>query len=188
MSESSNAPAGAAIALALGIAAMVGLLPRERTIRVAIGDDPTQITGWRPEHRAAIAGVLPHLARTGDRWELSDEAHADVIVRPFASERCDHAGEYDGVRTVRLDYACFHGVERLAYGAVHELLHYRAGAGWRFHLCPAGEQAADCHPTVRGAGVLSRALPWEIDGDAYAPPPSPAPTDDDLRLLRATAR
>ena len=95
-----------------------------------------------------------------------------------------------GSRDVRLDYACLHGLERLQYAVAHELLHWLTWrrARWVGHLCAHAGDAIDCHPTVHGRGVLAPALPWEVDGDEYAPPPRVALSPDDLRLLREVLR
>lgn len=193
-SEDSPSAGAIAAALSAGVLALVATMRAPTpTIRVAIGDDPTQVTAWRPEHRAAIAATLPALAATGDRWELAASADdADVVVRPYDSQgRCEHAGVYaPGSREVRVDYACLHGVERLQYAVVHEALHWLTWrrARWVGHLCEHAGDAIDCHPTVHGRGVLAPAMPWEVDGDSYAPPPRVALSDDDLRLLREVLR
>ena len=186
----SDRKAFAAYVSAIGaavVAAIVQQSPAPPAIRVAIADG-TDWTAWRPEHRAAIAAVLPALAATGDRWELAASADdADVVVRPYDSQgRCEHAGVYaPGSRDVRIDYACLHGLERLQYAVVHEALHWLTWrrARWVGHLCAHAGDAIDCHATVHGRGVLAPAMPWEVDGDSYAPPPRVALTADDVRLL-----
>ena len=193
--DSSRSSAGPiAAALSAGVLALVATMRAPTptpTIRVAIADG-TDWTAWRPEHRAAIAAVLPALAATGDRWELASEADADVVVRPYDSGgACEHAGVYaPGSRDVRLDYACLHGLERLQYAVAHELLHWLTWrrARWVGHLCERAGDASDCHPTVHGRGVLAPVMPWEVDGDEYAPPPRVELSPDDLRLLRAIGR
>lgn len=195
--DSSRSSAGAiAAALSAGVLALVATMRAPTpTIRVAIGDDPTQVTAWRPEHRAAIAATLPALAATGDRWVLASEADADVVVRPYDSQgRCQSGAEPVGALLrgrgeIAIDYACVHGLERLQWVVVHELLHARTErSGWVGHLCAHAGDAIDCHPTVHGRGLLSPSMPSEGSDDAWAPPPRVALSDDDLRLLREVLR
>lgn len=173
----------AALALVVGggATALVGLQPR--TIGVAFTDG-ADWTGWRPEHRAVLRSALVPLAATGDVWREVPEGLADVVVRTYDSHgHCEHAGAWIvGSREIRVDYACLHGDERLRYAVVHELLHYRRGDAR--HLCRHVGDAADCHPTITGEGVLSPVMPWERDGDAYAPPPSSELTAADVAMVR----
>lgn len=163
------------------------LAPTGRTVRVALGDDPSGITGWRSEHRAEVARALVALGATGDRWELVEGA-ADVTVRPFDAGRCLHAGEYaPGSREVRVDYACAPG-SLLAVAVAHELLHWLTWerARWVGHLCRHDGEAPDCHATARGVGVQSPYLPAQLgpDGEPLGPV-SPNLTTADRALLRA---
>ena len=196
--DSSRSSAGPiAAALSAGVLALVATMRAPTptpTIRVAIADG-TDWTAWRPEHRAAIAAVLPALAATGDRWELASEADADVVVRPYDSQgRCQSGAEPVGALLrgrgeIAIDYACVHGLERLQWVVVHELLHARTErSGWVGHLCERAGDASDCHPTVHGRGLLSPSMPSEGSDDAWAPPPRVALSDDDLRLLREVLR
>lgn len=173
----------AALALVVGggATALVGLQPR--TIGVAFADG-ADWTGWRPEHRAVLASALVPLAATGDRWVIAPEALADVVVRTYDSHgHCEHAGMWAvGSREVRIDYACLHGDERLRYAVTHELLHYRRGDA--MHVCAHASDAPDCHPTITGPAVLAPVMPWERDGDAYAPPPSSDLTPADVAMAR----
>lgn len=158
-----------------------------RTVRVALGDDPSGVTGWRPEHRAEVVRALDALAATGDRWALV-EGEADVTVQPFDAGRCAHAGEYaPGSRTVRVDYACAPG-SLLAVAVAHELLHWLtwSRARWVGHLCAHDGEAPDCHATVRGVGVQSPYLPAQLgpDGEPLGPT-APDLTTADRALLRA---
>lgn len=176
----------ALLALAL-VACEPPTAPTGRTVRVALGDDPSGITGWRPEHRAEVARALAALEATGDRWALV-EGDADVEVRPFDAGRCAHAGEYaPGSRTVRVDYACAPG-SLLAVAVAHELLHWLTWerARWVGHLCAYDGEAPDCHATVRGVGVQSPYLPAQLgpDGEPLGPT-APDLTADDRALLRA---
>jgi len=193
-SRSSAGPIAAA--LSAGVLALVATMHRAPTptIRVAIADG-TDWTAWRPEHRAAIAATLPALAATGDRWELASEADADVVVRPYDSQgRCQTGAEPVGALlrgrgAIAIDYTCVHGTERLQWVVAHELLHARTErSGWVGHLCAHAGDAPDCHPTVRGRGLLSPSLPSEGSDDAWAPPPRVDLSPDDLRLLREVLR
>jgi len=168
-------------AVATGAAALVALQPR--TIGVAFADG-RDWTGWRPEHRAVLRSALVPLAATGDRWVEVPEGIADFVVRTYDSGgQCSHAGVWAvGSRDIAIDYACLHGDERLRYAVVHELLHARRGDA--LHLCRHASDAPDCHPRITGEGVLSPVLPWERDGDSYAPPPSAELTPADIALVR----
>lgn len=171
-----------ALSVGAGAAALVAMQPR--TIGVAIGD-ARDWTAWRPDDRAVIASALVPLAATGDRWVMVPEGLADVVIRSYDSEgHCEHAGQWAvGSREIRVDYTCLHGDERLRYAVVHELLHYRRGDA--MHVCAHASDGADCHPTITGErAVLRPAMPWEIAGDAYAPPPSSELTAADIAIVR----
>lgn len=177
----------ALLSLALLAACEPELSPTGRTVRVALGADPTGITGWRHEHRVEVVRALDVLGATGDRWELVT-GEADVTVQPFDAGRCTHAGEYaPGSRVVRLDYACAPG-SLLAVAVAHELLHWLTWerARWVGHLCAYDGEAPDCHPSVRGVGVQSPYLPAQLgpDGEPLGPV-SPDLTTADRALLRA---
>lgn len=164
-----------------------------RTIRVALGPDPSGLTGWRPEHRVAFLRALAALRATGDTWVESSVGDADVVVEPFdAGARCSHAGEYSpGERRVRIDYACVPGDERLAYALVHELLHYLTwvNARWAGHICVQPGDATDCTALVRGEAVLNPVMPGEFDanGEPLGPPDATLRRAD-VELLRALGR
>ena len=164
-----------------GTAAIVTTRPR--TIGVAFADG-ADWTGWRPEHRAVLRSALVPLGATGDVWREVPEGLADVVVRTYDSHgHCEHAGAWIvGSREVRIDYACLHGPERLRYAVVHELLHARVGTAQ--HVCAHASDGADCHPRITGPAVLAPVMPWERDGDAYAPPPSSELTPADIALVR----
>ena len=186
MSADNRGPlAGVVLALVGAVTGVVALRPR--TIGVAFADG-RDWTGWRPEHRAVLRSALVPLAATGDRWVEVPEALADVVVRTYDSGgRCEHAGQWAvGSRDVAIDYACLHGDERLRYAVVHELLHARVGTAQ--HVCAHASDGADCHPRITGPAVLAPVLPWERDGDAYAPPPSSELTAADVAMVREGGR
>lgn len=186
MSADNRGPlAGVVLALTGAVGGLVALQPR--TIGVAFADG-RDWTGWRPEHRAVLRSALVPLAATGDRWVEVPEALADIVVRTYDSHgQCEHAGQWAvGSRDVAIDYACLHGDERLRYAVVHELLHFRRGDA--MHLCRRPGDAPDCHPRITGEGVLSPVMPWERDGDAYAPPPSSELTAADVAMVREGGR
>ena len=180
-----RALAAAALVVGGGATALVGLQPRTISVAFADGRD---WTGWRPEHRAVLRSALVPLAATGDRWVEVPEGIADVVVRTYDSGgQCEHAGQWAvGSRDVAIDYACFHGDERLRYAVVHELLHARVGTAQ--HVCAHASDGADCHPRITGPAVLAPVLPWERDGDAYAPPPSSELTAADVAMVREGGR
>lgn len=182
MSEQNRGPL-TAVGLAI-VAAVAGVVAtsQPRTIGVAFVDG-ADWTGWRPEHRAVLRSALAPLAATGDRWVEVPEGIADVVVRTYdAQGHCEHAGQWAvGTREIRVDYACAHGAERLRYVVVHELLHYRRGDA--LHVCRHRGERSDCHPTITGEAVLNPVLPWERDGDAYAPPPSSELTAADVAMV-----
>ncbi len=181
MTTDNRAPLAAVVlALTGAVGGLVALQPR--TIGVAFADGHDW-TGWRPEHRAVLASALVPLAATGDVWRVVPEHLADVVVRTYDSGgQCEHAGQWAvGSREIRVDYACLHGDERLRYAVVHELLHARRGDA--LHVCRHVGDRPDCHPTITGEGVLSPVLPWERDGDAYAPPPSSELTAADRAMV-----
>ena len=183
--DAKRALAALALVVGGGATALVGLQPR--TIGVAFADG-ADWTGWRPEHRAVLRSALVPLAATGDVWREVPEGLADVVVRTYDSHgHCEHAGMWAvGSREIRVDYACLHGPERLRYAVVHELLHTRVGTAQ--HVCAHASDGADCHPRITGEGVLSPVMPWERDGDAYAPPPSSELTAADMAMVREAGR
>ena len=177
----------AALALVVGGGATALVATQPRTINVAFADG-ADWTGWRPEHRAVLRSALVPLAATGDRWVEVPEGLADVVVRTYDSGgQCEHAGQWAvGSREVAIDYACLHGDERLRYAVVHGLLHVRRGDA--MHLCRRPGDAPDCNPRITGEGVLSPVMPWERDGDSYAPPPSSELTAADVAMVREGGR
>lgn len=163
------------------------------TYRVALAPDPSGLTGWRPEHRAALAAALSALAATGDTWVDSTPAEANLRVESFdAGSRCTHAGEYaPGESRARVDYACAPGTELLAYAITHEALHWLTWrrARWVGHVCRAPGDAADCTALVAGDAVLNPALPRAFDDEGEPlGPPGPHLRPADLELLRALGR
>lgn len=160
-----------------------------RTIRVAI-EDGADLTGWLAWQRKALLKLWPRLDGTGYRFVI-DERNPDVRVRTFdAGSGCEHGGGryVRGAPFVEIDPVCVPGAERLRYAVGHELLHWLTwrGARWAGHLCGGSDVSSDCHPTVRGVGLLSPVLPAQLDASgAPLPPPSAELSPDDLRLLRA---
>lgn len=157
-------------------------------VRVAIADG-LDWTAWRDDQRTAIAAYLPTLSRVGVRWTLARESDADVLVRSWdAGEGClDGAARYVvGWRYVEIDAACVGGLDGLRLAVGHELLHWltHSRARWIGHVCKLGNEANDCHPTVRGRSLLNPVLyesPGETLGDLLI---DSTPTDTDRALLR----
>ena len=162
------------------------------TYRVALAPDPSGLTGWRPEHRAALTLALSSLAATGDAWVESAPDTADLRVEPFDAGACTHAGEYaPGEARVRVDYACAPGTALLAWAIVHESLHFLTWtrARWVGHICRHPGDAADCTARVRGDAVLNPVLPAAFDAQGEPlGPPDPTLREADLSLLRAPGR
>lgn len=158
------------------------------TYRVALAPDPSGLTGWRPEHRAALTLALSSLAATGDAWVESTPAEAHLRVEPFDAGACTHAGEYaPGEARVRVDYACAPGTALLAWAIVHESLHFLTWtrARWVGHVCRHPGDAADCTALVRGEAVLNPALPGAYDSEGEPlGPPDPTLREADVALLR----
>lgn len=161
----------------------------ERIVRVAV-EDASDMTGWLAWQRKALLKLWPRLDGTGYRFVI-DERNPDVRVRTFdAGRSCEHGGgRYVlGAPVVEIDPVCVPGSERLRYAVGHELLHWLTwrDARWAGHLCGGSDVSVDCHPTVRGVGLLSPVLPAQLDASGAAlPPPDAQLSPDDLRLLRA---
>lgn len=158
-------------------------------VRVAVVDG-LDWTAWRDDQRAAISAYLPTLSRVGVQWTIARESDADVLVRSWdAGEGClDGAARYVvGWRYVEVDAACVGGLDGLRFAVAHELLHWltHTHSRWIGHVCKLGNEASDCHPTVRGRSLLNPVLyesPGETLGDLLI---DSAPTDTDRALLRA---
>ena len=160
-----------------------------RVIRVAI-EDGVDMTGWLAWQTKALLKLWPRLDGTGYQFVI-DERNPDVRVRTFdAGHACEHGGgRYVlGAPVVEIDPVCVPGAERLRFAVGHELPHWLTwrDAQWAGHLCGGSDVSTDCHPTVRGVGLLSPVLPAQIDASgAPLPPPDAQLSNDDLRLLRA---
>lgn len=147
-------------------------------------------TDWREDQRRAIESYLPTLSRVGVQWILVREDRADVLVRSWDSgEGCAQgAARYTrGTPFVEIDAACVQGVAALRYAVGHELLHWLTArrSPWLGHVCKRGDEALDCHPTVRGRSLLNPILPEDNDDEALgALVLDPTPTDTDRELLR----
>lgn len=161
----------------------------DRVVRVAI-EDGSDLTGWLAWQRKALLKLWPRLDGTGYQFVI-DQRNPDVRVRTYdAGASCEHGGGryVVGSPVVEIDPVCVPGAERLRYAVAHELLHWLTwrDARWVGHLCGGSDVSSDCHPTVRGVGLLSPVLPAQLDASGEPlPPPTAELTTDDLRLLRA---
>lgn len=165
------------------------LPPTAPVVRVGIADG-LDWTAWRDDQRTAIESYLPTLARVGVRWLRVSVGDADVLVRSWDSgPGCLRgAGRYVvGWRHVEVDAACAGGLDGLRYATGHELLHWLTwrSARWVGHVCKRGDEALDCHPTVRGRSLLNPVLPEEHEGTLGSLLVDAVPTDTDRALLRA---
>lgn len=160
-----------------------------RVVRVAI-EDGVDMTGWLAWQLKALLKLWPRLDGTGYQFVI-DQRNPDVRVRTFdAGSACEHGGGRYVVGTpiVEVDPVCMPGAERLRYAVGHEILHWLTwrDAQWAGHLCAQSDASSDCHPTVRGVGMLSPVLPAQLDASGSPlPPPDARLSPDDLRLLRA---
>lgn len=166
------------------------VLPRPSRILYVSVEDGTDLTGWHSQHRKALRLLWKRMDATGWRWEEVDTTapHIDVRVRTFDAHGCEQSGgEYVlGARYVSVDPVCTHGDEELRYAVMHELLHWFTWREFRWagHLCKRGTEAHNCHPTVRGTGVLSPVMGEAVTDQGVSLSTADARISaDDLRLL-----
>lgn len=135
-------------------------------------------TDWSSAQKTHLRTVLPSLLRsTGDTWVFVDDVRdAQIVLRTFDSRSCsDHGAAVwlpSEPNSVYFDTDCFHGLEQLTYGVMHELGHlldYQRNrdrlplvAGIR-HICRYAGDRTDCHDTLFGTAIMNGTMPAELD-------------------------
>lgn len=143
------------------------------TVRVAFVDG-NDWTAWRADQRETLRAYLPLLSRVGVRFEQAIADNSDVLVRSWDSgDKCARGvGRYVvGSRSVEVDAACAGGADGLRFAVGHELLHWLTSTHtqWAGHICKRGDEARDCHESIRGRALLNPTLPEsEFGGASFA--------------------